>query len=519
MDLKIQNAIISVSDKTGLVEFAEELRELGVNIYSTGGTARTLENVGIPVIKISSYTGFPEILDGRVKSLHPKIHGGILAKRDNENHIAQLNENGIVPFDLVVVNLYPFGKVIQKKDVTVEEAIENIDIGGPSMLRSAAKNYNFVCVVSSPDHYKEVLSELKSKGGISLQLRKRLAMEVFEQTAYYDSLISSYFHSQIVEDADEFPERISFYFRKELDLRYGENPHQKAAYYTDPEIKVTGVASASQLHGKELSFNNILDLEAAFETVKEFEEPAACVIKHTNPCGVAVSDTLSGAFSDAWDSDPVSAFGSIIGLNQNVDIDTARRILDAGFVECIIAPRYELEALEILKSRKNLRILETGRIKREEIYDFDMKRVVGGILIQERDLRDFGKSEIKCVTEKSPTEEELEALIFAWKVCKHVKSNAIVLANGKKTVGIGAGQMSRVDATFMAIHKAGERAQGAVLASDAFFPQPDSVELAAKHGIKAIIQPGGSVKDEDVIEACNKTGISMIFTGIRHFRH
>ncbi|RKY01996.1 MAG: bifunctional phosphoribosylaminoimidazolecarboxamide formyltransferase/IMP cyclohydrolase PurH, partial [Spirochaetes bacterium] len=299
----------------------------------------------------------------------------------------------------------------------------------------------------------------------------------------------------------------------------GENPHQKAAYYTDPEINVTGVASASQLHGKELSFNNILDLEAAFETVKEFEEPAACVIKHTNPCGVAVSDTLSGAFSDAWDSDPVSAFGSIIGFNQNVDVETARRILDAGFVECIIAPRYELEALEILKSRKNLRILETGRIKREEIYDFDMKRVVGGILIQERDLRDFGKSEIKCVTEKSPTEEELEALIFAWKVCKHVKSNAIVLANGKKTVGIGAGQMSRVDATFMAIHKAGERAQGAVLASDAFFPQPDSVELAAKHGIKAIIQPGGSVKDEDVIEACNKTGISMIFTGIRHFRH
>lgn len=519
MDLKIQNAIISVSDKTGLVEFAKKLKELGVNIYSTGGTAKTLENVGIDVIKISDYTGFPEILDGRVKSLHPRIHGGILAKRDNENHLAQLSENGIVTFDLVVVNLYPFGKVIQKKDVTIEEAIENIDIGGPSMLRSAAKNYKFVCVVSSPDYYGEILNELQSKGTVSLELRKKLAMEVFEQTAYYDSLISGYFHNQVVEDAEEFPERISFYFKKELNLRYGENPHQKAAYYIDPEIKVTGVSSASQIHGKELSFNNILDLEAAFETVKEFKEPAASVIKHTNPCGVAVGDSLARAFLDAWESDPVSAFGSIIGLNQTVDEETARVVLEAGFVECIIAPRYEIEALELLKSRKNLRILETGKIKDEEVYDFDMKRVVGGILIQERDLGNFDMDEIKCVTEKAPTEEELEWLIFAWKVCKHVKSNAIVLANGKKTVGVGAGQMSRVDATFMAIHKAGERAGGAVLASDAFFPQSDSVELAAEHGIKAIIQPGGSVKDREVIDACNRTGISMVFTSMRHFRH
>jgi len=519
MDIKVRNSIISVSDKTGLVEFARELDNIGINIYSTGGTAKALENVKIPVIHIADYTGFPEILDGRVKSLHPKIHGGILARRDNENHMAQLTENEIVPFDLVVINLYPFDKVIQKQGVTEEEAIENIDIGGPSMLRSSAKNYRYVCVVPDPAFYGEVIEELKNRGAISLELRKKLAMVVFEKTAYYDTLISSFFQNVIVSAPERYPNVISTYFQKKQELRYGENPHQSAAFYTNPDIKVSGVAFARQLQGKELSFNNILDIESAFEIVKEFDQPACSVIKHTNPCGAAVAQELSQAFMDAWDSDPVSAFGSIIGLNRTVDLKTAQKISEAGFVECIIAPGYELEALEVFAKKQNVRILETGKVKPDEVYDYDMKRIIGGLLIQERDLLDFKKEDLRVVTRKKVSDEELSSLIFAWKICKHVKSNAIVLARGTKTIGIGAGQMSRVDATFMAIHKAGERAKRSVLASDAFFPMPDAPTLAAEHGIKAIIQPGGSIKDKEVIQACDHAGIAMVFTGMRHFKH
>jgi len=520
MDIKIKNAVISVYDKTGLVELAKSLDEMGVSIYSTGGTAKTLENVGIPVIKIAEYTGFPEILDGRVKSLHPKIHGGILARRDNENHIVQLKENSISPFDMVIINLYPFEKIIKKEGVSTEEAIENIDIGGPSMLRSAAKNYPFVCVIPDPGFYEIVLAELKIKGSISFETRKRLAMAVFEKTAYYDSLISGYFHNVIVaKGAGKYPDTVSVYFKKKQELRYGENPHQSAVFYTSPEINVTGVSTANKLHGKELSFNNILDIESAAEIVKEFDKPACSVIKHTNPCGAAASTTLKQAFLDAWDGDPVSAFGSIIGFNRILDKPTSEEIIKAGFVECIIAPWYEADALNMLKEKKNLRVLETGKMCRKEVYDYDMKRVIGGILIQERDLDDFKIEDLKVVTDKKVSDDELKSLLFAWKVVKHVKSNAIVLAQGTKTVGVGAGQMSRVDAAFMAFSKAKDRTRGSVLASDAFFPEPDAVQLAAENDITAIIQPGGSVKDEEVIKACNDAGIGMVFTGFRHFKH
>jgi phosphoribosylaminoimidazolecarboxamide formyltransferase/IMP cyclohydrolase len=432
----------------------------------------------------------------------------------------QLEENKISPFNMVIINLYPFEKVINKEDVSIEEAIENIDIGGPSMLRSAAKNYNYVCVVPDPSFYKRVLDELKSTGGISLETRKRLAMAVFEKTAYYDSLISSFFHNFIVSKGrKEYPELVSIYFKKKQELRYGENPHQTAAFYTNPEINITGVATAKKLHGKELSFNNILDIEAAVEIVKELDDPACAVIKHTNPCGAATGLSLKQAFLDAWDGDPVSAFGSIIGFNNSVDKTTANEIVKAGFIECIIAPSYEESALNLLKEKKNVRILETGKKRKNEVYDYDLKRVVGGLLVQNRDRQDFNISDLQVVTEKIPSDAQIESLLFAWKIVKNVKSNAIVLAQGTKIVGVGAGQMSRVDATFIALSKAKERARGSVLASDAFFPKSDAVQLAASHGVKAIIQPGGSVKDSEVVEVCNEAGIIMAFTGFRHFKH
>jgi phosphoribosylaminoimidazolecarboxamide formyltransferase/IMP cyclohydrolase len=516
---KVQNAIISVSDKTGLIPFARGLAELGIQIYSTGGTAKTLKDAGLKVTMISEYTDFPEILDGRVKSLHPKIHGGILAKRNDRKHMDQLKENGIIPFDLVVINLYPFEKVIKQEGTSIEDAIENIDIGGPSMLRSAAKNYQWVCTVCDPADYDECLKELRERGAISADMRKRMARAVFEKTAYYDSLISSYFQTFIASNDEDFPETINTYFKKKQKLRYGENPFQSACFYTDPEPGISGIAKAKIIWGKELSFNNILDLDSAFEIVKCFDGPACSVIKHTNPCGVAQAATLSRAFCEAWKSDPVSAFGSIIGFNKKVDEETAEEILKAGFVECMIAPRFSEEALKVLKSKKNLRILEAGEIKGNEVYDYDMKRVVGGVLVQERDLSDFREGELKQVTNHKANAQDLESLFFAWKVAKWVKSNAIVLAQGTKTVGVGAGQMSRVDATFIAIHKAGSRSKGSVLASDAFFPKIDAVELAWKAGIRAIIQPGGSVSDQDVIDLCNERNISMYFTGMRHFRH
>jgi phosphoribosylaminoimidazolecarboxamide formyltransferase/IMP cyclohydrolase len=520
MDVQVRNAIISVSDKSGLEEFAKALHGFGVRIFSTGGTAKFIEGLGIPVIRISEYTGFPEILDGRVKSLHPKIHGGILARRDDEGHLRQMEENGISPFDLVVINLYPFEQVIRKERVAVEEAIENIDIGGPSMLRSSAKNYRFVCVVPNPRYYDEVTGELKERGGISLETRQRLASAVFEETAYYDSLITAYFYSGILQSGvATFPERIHFQFTKRQDLRYGENPAQEAAFYTSSHVRAAGVARSKKLHGKGLSFNNILDIEAAFEIVKEFHEPACSVIKHTNPCGAATAVSLSKAFEDALACDPVSAFGSVIGCNRVVDAQTGLKISQAEFVECVIAPGYDGESLNVLREKKNLRILETGTIPPNEKYDFDMKRVIGGVLLQERDTKDFNSGDLKVVTEKQVSEAELVSLLFAWKIVKHVKSNAIVLARGTKTVGIGAGQMSRVDSTFMAIHKAGELTRGATLASDAFFPKDDGVRLAAEHGVTAIIQPGGSIRDDEAIRACNELGIAMIFTGVRHFKH
>jgi phosphoribosylaminoimidazolecarboxamide formyltransferase/IMP cyclohydrolase len=377
-----------------------------------------------------------------------------------------------------------------------------------------------VCVVSDPGHYEEIIGELKERGGISLETRQRLAAAVFEKTAYYDSLIAAYFYSGVLRSGMEtFPERIHFQFTKRQDLRYGENPAQAAAFYTSPHVRVAGVARAKKLHGKELSYNNILDIEAAFEIVKEFHEPACSVIKHTNPCGAATAASLAKAFEDAHACDPVSAFGSVIGSNRVVDAETALAISQAEFVECIIAPGYDGESLTVLRKKKNIRILETGAILPDEKYDYDMKRVIGGVLLQERDMKDFRSGDLKVVTEKQVSDGELESLLFAWKIAKHVKSNAIVLARGTKTVGIGAGQMSRVDSTFMAIHKAGELTRGATLASDAFFPKDDGVRLAAEHGVTAIIQPGGSIRDDDVIRACNELGIAMIFTGMRHFKH
>jgi phosphoribosylaminoimidazolecarboxamide formyltransferase/IMP cyclohydrolase len=532
MDVKVKNAIISVSDKTGLLELARGLHELGVRLYSTGGTAKSIEESGIPVVKISDYTGFPEIMDGRVKSLHPKIHGGILARRDSESHMDQLRKSGIVEFDLVAINLYPFEKVMRKPGAGVEEVIENIDIGGPSMLRSSAKNYEFVCVLADPADYRGVLDELKSRGGVSLRTRKRCAMKAFERTSFYDGLIAGYFRSSVaagLPDGGEpkFPPTVSFHFEKKQDLRYGENPHQGGAFYEAFHAGLpaaAGVVSARQLRGKELSFNNILDIEAAIEIVKEFDGPACTVIKHTNPCGTAVASNLRQAFLDAWDGDPVSAFGGIVGLNRAVGVDTAEAISAAGFVECVVAPGFDGDALELLGRKQNVRILETGPVGKNESYDFDMKRVVGGLILQERDLSDFGGEDSRLVTKRDASASERLALRFAWKVAKHVKSNAIVLAvptggNAAKTVGVGAGQMSRVDATFIAVSKAKERARGAVLASDAFFPKADAVELAVSGGVTALIQPGGSLGDEEAIRACDTAGAAMLFTGFRHFKH
>jgi len=519
MDIKIRNAIISVSDKTGLEGLARSLHGHGVRIYSTGGTSRAIEKLDIPVNKISDYTGFPEILGGRVKSLHPKIHGGILAKKDDPEHLEQMRANEISSFDLIVINLYPFEQVIKKERVTIEEAIENIDIGGPSMLRSAAKNYRYVCVVPGPEHYETVMKEMEEKGSISLQTREKLALAVFDKTSYYDSIIASYLHSVVDKEEGTFPQTVSLHFGKKLDLRYGENPHQSAAFYTNPDISVKGVSCAKQLHGKELSFNNILDIEAALEIVKDFDEPACSVIKHTNPCGAASASTLGRAFLDAWAGDPISAFGSIIGCNRGVDEETARAILDAGFVECVITPGFTAEGLEVLRQKKNIRLLETGPLQKNELYDVDMKRIVGGLLIQQRDLEVLEEKNLITATRRDATDEERKALLFAWKIVKHVKSNAVVLAEGTKTVGIGAGQMSRVDSTFIAVSKAKERSRGSVLASDAFFPKPDAIELAAKHGVTAIIQPGGSIRDEDAVKACDEAKIAMLFTGMRHFKH
>jgi phosphoribosylaminoimidazolecarboxamide formyltransferase / IMP cyclohydrolase len=517
---KIQRAILSVTDKTGLVEFARRLEGLGVELISTGGTARLLRDSAVTVKDISELTGFPEMLDGRVKTLHPKVHGGILHMRGKPEHQAAVAEHGIAPIDMVVVNLYAFEKTAAKPGVPFEELIENIDIGGPSMIRSAAKNFHDVAVVTSPADYAAIAEEMARSGGqLSLETRWRLAQKAFATTAAYDSAIASTLErvslngrfSLPVESGD-FPQNLRLNFRKVTDLRYGENPHQKAAMYTDGSG--TGVANGRQLQGKELSYNNIVDLQAAWELAQDFSETMCAIIKHTNPCGAATGSTLVEAYKKALEADPVSAFGGVIGVNRPIDAETAAEMAKL-FVEAIAAPAFEPAALEKFAAKKNLRLVEI----KHEPQKWVLKNVSGGILVQDNDIRPLSEADLKVVTTRPPTSEEKRALLFAWKVCKHVKSNAILYARDGQTVGVGAGQMSRVDSCKIGAMKAVLPVKGTVAASDAFFPFPDGVEEIAKAGATAIIQPGGSVRDQEVIDAANRLGLAMIFTGVRHFRH
>ena len=521
---KIKTALISVSDKTGIINLAKSLADLDIKIISTGGTAKSIKENGIDVTEVSEYTGFPEIMNGRVKTLHPKIHGGLLAVRDNEDHMKQIRDLGIDTIDLVVVNLYPFEKTISKENVSQEEAVENIDIGGPSMIRSAAKNFKHVAVVVNPQRYEALLKELNEGGcDLSYETRYKLVTEAFAHTSRYDKVIFNYFNRGCEE---AYPETLSLDLNKKQDLRYGENPHQTAAFYVNKDFEAPCISNAEQLHGKALSFNNILDTDVAIEIVKEFEKPSAVLIKHANPCGVASAEDITEAFTKAYSSDPVSAFGCILSLNRTVDEKSAEAITEPGhFVEAIAAPGFEDAAIEILTAKrgwgKDLRLLKLkslgGSYMKKEINDF--RGVVGGLLVQDKDMLSGDRDQLKVVTQKTPSEDEIEELLFAWKVCKHVKSNAIVFSKGKMVVGVGAGQMSRVDSTNIAIQKAGDRASGSVMASDAFFPFRDSVDLAAKAGITAIIQPGGSKKDDEVIKAADEHGIAMVLTGERHFKH
>lgn len=516
---KVRTALISVSDKTGIVDFAKGLETLGIKIISTGGTYKLLVDNGVKVTYISEITGFPEILDGRVKTLHPMIHGGILAQRNLESHRKQMAEHGIKPIDLVVVNLYPFEDTISRDGVTLSEAIENIDIGGPTMIRSAAKNYLDVGVVVEPEMYDVVMSELRENNGtLNADLLLELSLRAFTHTAQYDTIISNYLFGIQQKEDMSFPETLLASFKKRMDLRYGENPHQKAAFYVERKIDVPSISNAEQLWGKELSFNNINDINGAFELVKEFDDATVVAVKHTNPCGVGSGRTVYEAYMRAYESDPVSIFGGIIACNRTIDADTAEE-MSKIFLEAVIAPGYTDEALVVLKEKKNLRILKVPEIEgRSDIY-LDFKRVCGGLLVQEADKAQLDTSSLKVVTEREPTEEELRDLAFAWKVVKHVKSNAIVLVKGSATIGVGAGQMNRVGSAEIACKQAGEKAIGSVLASDAFFPFRDTIDAAAKAGIKAIIQPGGSIRDDESIQAANEHGIAMVFTGVRHFKH
>ncbi|HYE80929.1 MAG TPA: bifunctional phosphoribosylaminoimidazolecarboxamide formyltransferase/IMP cyclohydrolase [Clostridia bacterium] len=512
----IKRALISVSDKTGIIDFAKELVKSGVEIISTGGTAKALLRAGIKVIGISEITGYPECLDGRVKTLHPNIHGGLLAVRDNSEHMNKLKELGIDTIDLVVVNLYPFRKTIEKEGVELSEAIENIDIGGPSMLRAAAKNYKYVTVIVDPSDYQKVLDEIIDKGNTTEATRFGLAAKVFSHTASYDTLIGSYLWEKA--GLPRYPETVTMTFEKVQDLRYGENPHQEAAYYREMKAAGGSITDAVQLHGKELSFNNINDANAALETLKEFDEPAVVALKHANPCGVGVGTSIYEAYVKAYEGDPVSIFGGIIALNREVDEKTAEEV-GKIFVEIVIAPAYSDGALDILMSKKNIRIMKLDNICHKPFSDIDVKKVGGGLLIQDADWQDFDMADIKNVTDKKPTDREMQDMLFAWKVVKHVKSNAIVVARDGMTLGIGPGQTNRIWSAEMSLERSGAKARGAVIASDAFFPFGDVVTAAAKAGITAIIQPGGSMRDQESINECNRTGIAMIFTGMRHFKH
>jgi phosphoribosylaminoimidazolecarboxamide formyltransferase/IMP cyclohydrolase len=537
---KIHRALLSVTDKTGLVELARTLVDLKVELISTGGTRKTLAEAGLPVKDISEVTGFPEILDGRVKTLHPRIHGGILAIRENPEHQAILKAQSITPIDLVVCNLYPFEATLARAGTSHEDIIENIDIGGPSMVRSAAKNYHDVAIVTDPIQYPAIMKELHdNNGALSLHTRERLAAIAFMRTAAYDHAISTYFASRVPRqteenagpmDSDLFPSVLNLKLKKRQELRYGENPHQQAAFYIEPK-PTSGhgsVASAEMLHGKELSFNNILDLDSALNLVREFTEPAAVVIKHNNPCGAALASTLEEAFRKAYEGDPLSAYGGILGFNREIDEATAQLITEPNrFVECIISPGYSDAAFQLLTTRptwkKSVRLLRTGPLARSASKGnekpMDWRRVDSGFLVQSKDIDSKDFDNIKVVTKRQPSTAELDDLRFAWVVCKHVKSNAIVLVKDRTVVGVGAGQMSRVDSVHLAVRKAGERSQGSVLASDAFFPFRDNIDEAARAGIRAVIQPGGSMRDQDSIQACDEHGLAMVLTGVRHFRH
>jgi phosphoribosylaminoimidazolecarboxamide formyltransferase/IMP cyclohydrolase len=517
MPARIQRAILSVTDKTGLVDFARRLSSLGIELVSTGGTAKLLRESGIAVKDISDLTGFPEMLDGRVKTLHPKVHGGILHRRADSKHVAAVKEHGIQPIDMVVVNLYAFEKTAAKSGVHFEELIENIDIGGPSMIRSAAKNFHDVAIVTSPADYESIASEFEKTGGtLSRETKWRLAKKAFATTAAYDSAIASTFERISPENVDlseqSFPPTLRLSFHKTLDLRYGENPHQKAAMYSDGSGK--GVANARQLQGKELSYNNIVDLQAAWDLAQEFDEPVVAIIKHTNPCGTATGKTLAEAYKRALECDPVSAFGGVIGVNRPIDLAAAEE-MHKLFLEVIAAPGFDQAAKDKFASKKNLRLVEVEPADQKWI----LKKVSGGLLVQDADSRALQDSDLTVVSKRPPTPEETRALLFAWKVCKHVKSNAIVYARDGQTVGVGAGQMSRVDSAKIGAMKAQLPLKGTVAASDAFFPFPDGVEEIAKAGATAIIQPGGSTRDPEVIEAADRLGLAMVFTGIRHFRH
>jgi phosphoribosylaminoimidazolecarboxamide formyltransferase/IMP cyclohydrolase len=528
-------ALVSVSDKTGLVSFVKGLVGLGFEIISTGGTRRHLEAAGVPVVDVSSVTGFPEMMEGRVKTLHPLIHGAILGRPDVPGDAAAIREHGIVPFQVVVCNLYPFEQTIAKPEVTAEEAIEQIDVGGPSMVRAAAKNHAHVAIVSDPGQYEEVLAALKVRG-LDEAFRRRLAAAAFERTARYDAAIARYMGDLVAPPAaagglrvdQEFRPELSLRFEKRADLRYGENPHQGAAFYVEPSAGLATLAAAEQLHGKELSYNNLLDLEAALGLVRdlarEFDAPAVAVLKHNNPCGCALGGSVAEALEKAWAGDPVSAFGSILGFSRPLDLAAAEALCQPNrFVEAILAPEFDPDALELLKTkpswRANVRLMRLKGLASAAPKTLDYRRVSGGLLVQDKDEGTASVAEWKVVTKRGPTDAEMADLLFAWLVCKHVKSNAIVFAEDGTTTGVGAGQMSRVDSVQIATRKSEGRCVGGVCASDAFFPFRDGVDLAAAAGIKAIVQPGGSKRDDDSIAACDEHGIAMLFTGRRHFRH
>ncbi len=520
----IRRALFSVSDKTGLVPFATELHQkYGVELIATGGTRTALTAAGLPVKDVAELTGFPEILDGRVKTLHPAVYAGLLAKRDKPEHLQTLAEHGLPEIDLVVCNLYPFEQTVAKPGVTEAEAVEQIDIGGPCMIRAAAKNFDAVCVVTNPNSYQRLLDVLAEHGGQTTRDQRQLWAHVaFATTAEYDQAIFGYFLRQRygVERGGPIPTSLAKYFRNKQPLRYGENPHQQAGFFVEPKLDRPCVATAEQLHGKELSYNNLLDLDSALNLAREFADPAAVVVKHNNPCGAATAPHLADAFHSAWAGDPLSAFGGILAFNRPVDAATAAALTTGErFVECVIAPDYEPDALATLKGwKKNVRLLKTGPLTGQP-EGLDYRRVDGGLLVQTRDVGADDPAKWTVATKRQPTDAERAALWFAWLVCKHVKSNAIVLARGTEVVGVGAGQMSRIDSTGIAVRKAGDKSRGSVLASDAFFPFPDNVEAAAAAGVTAIVQPGGSVKDADSVAACDAHGIAMLFTGVRHFRH